>query len=301
MFLLLIVIDPITNVLTDYNKKNYDYNMGLFDSYAVVYVEYKDVEDTFEYELICDAFSSEEEKTAMRDEINNGTGENRYLLSIVTSKLNIDIDKYMNEFYVCLGDEETYVTKKVESELFDEFGKVKEDAKAADLSEFYTFMYSNALRGEKFKTYQDGKLYNLGITLNKIDTIKAYGAYLLALCGLYLIVPIVFKRRQTLGKMVMKLQVVNMKTNEIASRPQMIVRFIALAIIEFLLAMLLSSLLYLPLLVSIILMVVTLNQSAIHDFIAKTKVVEVPYVNPYTTKPVEENEPIDVKVESVNE
>ena len=91
MFLLLIVIDPITNVLTDYNKKNYDYNMGLFDSYAVVYVEYKDVEDTFEYELICDAFSSDEDKSAMRDEINNGTSENRYLLSIVTSKLNIDV------------------------------------------------------------------------------------------------------------------------------------------------------------------------------------------------------------------
>ena len=86
----------------------------------------------------------------------------------------------------------------------------------------------------------------------------------------------------------MKIMVVGTKTDKVASIPQLLVRFAALASIEFLAGMLMSFMLYLPLLVSIILMVVTINQSAIHDFIAKTKVVEVPYVNPYLQRPIEE-------------
>ena len=101
----------------------------------------------------------------------------------------------------------------------------------------------------------------------------------------------------------MKIMVVNQKTNKEASRIQMLVRFFALEIIEFLLAMLLSGFLFLPLIVSLALMVVTLNQSAIHDFIAKTKVVEIPYVNPYLKRPIEEEngkeEPTDVKFEEI--
>ena len=82
MFILLVAVDPITNKLTNYNSKNYEYNMGLFDAYAVVYAEYKESEDSYTYELVCDAFSSDEDKKAMKDELLNGSGENKYLLSI---------------------------------------------------------------------------------------------------------------------------------------------------------------------------------------------------------------------------
>ena len=112
LFLLLVAIDPLVNVVTKYNDKKYEYNMGLFDAYAVVYVEYKEENNDFSYELVYDASSKKEEIEIMKDELLNGSKNKRYLVSIVTSKLNIDVDYYLTNFYEKIDNLDVYLEAK---------------------------------------------------------------------------------------------------------------------------------------------------------------------------------------------
>lgn len=314
IILLALAVDPLVNSVTSYNDKKYTYDLGLFDAYAYVYVEYKldETSSSYKYEFKYDASCTKEERDEIETNLNSYDNNSFYLISITSVDLNTD--EYMCKFYDKIGGQDAlnyYKDLKANnSNLFDENGVALENADKDELKDFYTQALYNAIySGEYFKKYEDGKYYDILKELNKYDNIKAYSSYFVSLLIFYLIIPIISKKRQTLGKMVMRLTVVDVKTNKTAKIYQMCIRFAALAIIEFFLSLLLSNFLYLPLLVSIILMIVTKNNSAIHDYVASTMVIEVPYVNPYLAQNINEenvekddtNEPIDVEIEEIDE
>lgn len=266
------VINPCVNSITNYEYKTNEYRKGMYEIGAYVYVEYKTTSDSYYYEIIGDVTNTSYENLTYNEENTLG------ITMITTSNLKITVeqlDYYVAMLYTNIGDIDSFKASKVDSELFDESGLPLESAKEEDLKNYYFDQYQKVFDSEKFKNYKDGYIYNLGDELNTIDIFKAYSSYFVSLIIFYLLIPMLSKKRQTLGKRILNLEVIDAKTGQNASKMQILIRFAAITLIEFFLSMILSGLLYLPLLVSIIMMVITLNQSTIHDYISGTRVIEV--------------------------
>jgi len=265
------VINPCVNSITNYEYKTNEYRKGMYEIGAYVYVEYKTTSDSYYYEIIGDVTNTSYENLTYNEENTLG------ITMITTSNLKITVeqlDYYVAMLYTNIGDIDSFNASKVDSELFDESGLPLESAKEEDLKNYYFDQYQKVFESEKFKNYKDGYIYNLGDELNTIDIFKAYSSYFVSLVIFYLLIPMLSKKRQTLGKRILNLEVIDAKTSQNASKMQILIRFAAITLIEFFLSMILSGLLYLPLLVSIIMMVITLNQSTIHDYISGTRVIE---------------------------
>lgn len=265
------VINPCVNSITNYEYKTNEYRKGMYEIGAYVYVEYKTTSDSYYYEIIGDVTNTSYENLTYNEENTLG------ITMITTSNLKITVeqlDYYVAMLYTNIGDIDSFNASKVDSELFDESGLPLESAKEEDLKNYYFDQYQKVFESEKFKNYKDGYIYNLGDELNTIDIFKAYSSYFVSLIIFYLLIPMLSKKRQTLGKRILNLEVIDAKTGQNASKMQILIRFAAITLIEFFLSMILSGLLYLPLLVSIIMMVITLNQSTIHDYISGTRVIE---------------------------
>lgn len=265
------VINPCVNSITNYEYKTNEYRKGMYEIGAYVYVEYKTTSDSYYYEIIGDVTNTSYENLTYNEENTLG------ITMITTSNLKITVeqlDYYVAMLYTNIGDIDSFNASKVDSELFDELGLPLESAKEEDLKNYYFDQYQKVFESEKFKNYKDGYIYNLGDELNTIDIFKAYSSYFVSLVIFYLLIPMLSKKRQTLGKRILNLEVIDAKTEQNASKMQILIRFAAITLIEFFLSMILSGLLYLPLLVSIIMMVITLNQSTIHDYISGTRVIE---------------------------
>lgn len=265
------VINPCVNSITNYEYKTNEYRKGMYEIGAYVYVEYKTTSDSYYYEIIGDVTNTSYENLTYNEENTLG------ITMINTSNLKITVeqlDYYVAMLYTNIGDIDSFNASKVDSELFDESGLPLESAKEEDLKNYYFDQYQKVFESEKFKNYNDGYIYNLGDELNTIDIFKAYSSYFVSLVIFYLLIPMLSKKRQTLGKRILNLEVIDAKTGQNASKMQILIRFAAITLIEFFLSMILSGLLYLPLLVSIIMMVITLNQSTIHDYISGTRVIE---------------------------
>ena len=265
------VINPCDNSITNYEYKTNEYRKGMYEIGAYVYVEYKTTSDSYYYEIIGDVTNTSYENLTYNEENTLG------ITMITTSNLKITVeqlDYYVAMLYTNIGDIDSFNASKVDSELFDELGLPLESAKEEDLKNYYFDQYQKVFESEKFKNYKDGYIYNLGDELNTIDIFKAYSSYFVSLVIFYLLIPMLSKKRQTLGKRILNLEVIDAKTEQNASKMQILIRFAAITLIEFFLSMILSGLLYLPLLVSIIMMVITLNQSTIHDYISGTRVIE---------------------------
>ena len=266
------VINPCVNSITNYEYKTNEYRKVMYEIGAYVYVEYKTTSDSYYYEIIGDVTNTSYENLTYNEENTLG------ITMITTSNLKITVeqlDYYVAMLYTNIGDIDSFKASKVDSELFDELGLPIESAKEEDLKKYYFDQYQKVFESEKFKNYKDGYIYNLGDELNTIDIIKAYSSYFVSLVIFYLLIPMLSKKRQTLGKRILNLEVIDAKTSQNASKMQILIRFAAITLIEFFLSMILSGLLYLPLLVSIIMMVITLNQSTIHDYISGTWVIEI--------------------------
>ncbi len=266
------VINPCINSITNYEYKTNEYRKGMYEIGAYVYVEYKTTSDSYYYEIIGDVTNTSYENLTYNEENTLG------ITMITTSNLKITVeqlDYYVAMLYTNIGDIDSFNASKVDSELFDESGLPLESAKEEDLKNYYFNQYQKVFDSEKFRNYKDGYIYNLGDELNTIDIIKAYSSYFVSLVIFYLLIPMLSKKRQTLGKRILNLEVIDAKTGQNASKMQILIRFAAITLIEFFLSMILSGLLYLPLLVSIIMMVITLNQSTIHDYISGTRVIEI--------------------------
>ena len=91
-------------------------------------------------------------------------------------------------------------------------------------------------------------------------------------------IPLLLKRRQTLGKLAAGTMVINSHYQVEAKWYQMVGRFFFILIVESLIpCFFLSSVVWTPIVVSIVLFLVTLtnkDRRTLHDFVCRTKVID---------------------------
>ncbi len=272
---------PIVTNATNYNQYIDDYYQKSFDAYLFVIAERNTTEDgKFTYQILATKDSSNEDIEKAKERQKNEEKVDYYSISenaLLTSK---EYDYYLTKFYTLIDDLESYKNLKINNtELFDQDGQIKENVGETKLKTFF----DDALnKGYKSKKLLENSEYNIiVIAVEKVKFIEKIAVYIsIFICFLvyYLILPFILKNRATIGKKIFSLGVGGYKTNLMATKLQMFIRFLAFFIIEFFISFFLP-LFYLPLIISIVLMYISKNGSTIHDFLAKTIVVDI-YENP---------------------
>ena len=262
MFLVNIVGTNIANAAFGLNDKSIEVRDDLFD--AGLYVYGKLDSSTNKYNIVLDFEATEEERTIV---FNDKEGSYAYL-QLNNSSLNITSERYdkcLTHFYEEINKLDEYKDLQNNSELFQT--ESKDETK---LRSFYDNVYDKVATLEYLKLYNDGKTYDLNQYINLISAIITLISLILSFGVFYLLIPLLSKKRATLGKMMMSLALVNKSTGYIASRVAILIRFLTFLVIELLLSLYLYGL---PLLVSIIL-IFALKGSAIHDLTARTMVAD---------------------------
>ena len=141
----------------------------------------------------------------------------------------------------------------------------KSTVAAADLTTFYTVTYNNALLDlAQYAPYRE-----LAREINRYFIEILSIAFLMSGLLLYLMIPLLTKHTQTLGKLALGLSVVT-KDGYILSLWQKVVRFIAI-MVTFVLAI---YTVFGSILISYTFMIFTKNYRSLHDFVSLTKVVD---------------------------
>ena len=136
---------------------------------------------------------------------------------------------------------------------------------SADITAFYTVAYDNALKDlAQYAPYRD-----LAREINRFFIEILSIAFLISGILLYLIIPLLTKHSQTLGKLVLGLSVVTKEGYTLALW-QKVIRFIIL-MATFVLAI---YTVFGSILISYTFMIFTKNYRSIHDFVSFTKVVD---------------------------
>lgn len=106
--------------------------------------------------------------------------------------------------------------------------------------------------------------------INSMTVLSWIIAVILSVCVTYLMFPMIFKDRATLGKKMFHFQVINAKTGFVASRFQIFARFVFFALFNVVGAFLTYGL---SILISICMVILTKNRNTLHDLLASTAVV----------------------------
>ena len=187
------------------------------------------------------------------------------------------MDYHLTAFYQSELFEEvtidTYYSSKIESNLFETEngvpGKYKDDSTSEQLIDFYDKEVEKAL----ILWSHDEDVLNVSRSITTFTIVVFSISLLVPLIVFYLILPLCFKNRATLGKKLTNIGVVSRKTGLLASRTQILVRFLAFAIIEIGLSIFLSGL-PITLLISISMMCFGKTGNTIHDYFAATICVD---------------------------
>lgn len=189
-----------------------------------------------------------------------------------------EYDRKLIEFYQAYpSEEENKVESYVESKkkATDVFTYHEEDASfevtgsEAAVSSFYQQAYSDALVYFRTADSEYGAAYSKVYLYTQVNR---YVSISVGLLIVYLLFPMVFKNGETLGKKLFSLRLAKADHPEArASRVQILVRFAVIAFIEVGLSLFFW---WIPLILSLCLMLFTKNKSALHDLIAKTTVME---------------------------
>lgn len=181
------------------------------------------------------------------------------------------IEKYYVEIK---KDADTYHDKMQESNLFDyvndEYVK-KENVTDEEVKEFYKEMMGEAIIEVK---KDENFMYCYRLTMNFVIynlIASVLITYLFYIC----LVPIMMKRRSTVGQHIMNLSLVNVDTNEPASKAQVFFRSIIILLIEGFLSIVGVGL---PIIVSVGFILFNKNKMSYHDILSTTKLIDYHYV-----------------------
>lgn len=266
---------PIAKGVSEYNARYEAYESELFDLgyYVFVKEEKEENENNYKYVIVATYENDENQiENAKKD-------ENNFYVELSNSRLSIDnavYEKHINHFLTEIGDTNTFNNaKKNNSSLYEEKDNeyvLKSDVKSEDLKEFYNSVYENLLNNDKLKTYKDGSVINNRNYYSSIKTVCVMIPFFVSLIVFYLVLPLVTKNGQTLGKKMMVLGVVNVKDGSNANKLSLIIRFMAFSVIELLLSLIFS---FLPLIISVFVMIFNKKGQSIHDLLAQTTVVDL--------------------------
>ncbi len=266
------ICSPIANNVTDIVESRETFNGELFDLGYYVIAEIKDKK----YEIVAD-FESEN-KDDYKDKVNNN--KNYIYVSLVDSEITISnekFDHYLTHFYQEIEALDVYNKYKEEkTDLFEKVDEnivIKENASEEDLKNFYSDIYTTKiLSEEKLLSYDNQRILKLSQHIDNITRICAYIGIFISLLLLNLCLPLIFKNGQTIGKKMMNLGVVNVTTGESASKLALFLRFVTYALVEIFLSLMI---IYIPLIISFIIMLVNKKGQSVHDLVAHTTVIDL--------------------------
>ncbi len=246
LLLISIVLSPLLNLVTNYNKVQADYETRLLQSHLYVEVE----EKTYELRELKESKKTEEYLTFL--------------------------DEHLQAFYL----DEEFPDAKIET-----YNKAKEDSKYFILSEEDGTWTTKAgtTQDELMKFYEKEVETainilahdDLCITLARKITVHWILVFslgvlipILIFCFLF---PMVLRNRCTLGKKICGIGVISRKDGLIAKRSQMCVRFLVFLLLEVILSVFLLGI---PMLISFTMMCFMKEGTSLHDYLSATITVD---------------------------
>ncbi len=143
----------------------------------------------------------------------------------------------------------------------------KESATLDDQLKFFLLACDTALSSLK----NDTELAKYASTIQRTQMIELLSCISLTLLIFELLIPMILKKRQTIGKYVSAITIVNPKDNMPISRPRYLLRF-AILFLEVISSIFTYGI---PLLVSFTVMCFNKKRYALHDFAAQSKIIPV--------------------------
>lgn len=300
------VCSPIANSITDVTEKSYAYNEELFDLGYLVIGKYNNDNKLEIYAY----FDSENNNAELKKTVKENKKEYAYSL-LNTGGFNVDnatYEKHLTHFYTEINALKSYNNlKKTKSDLFVKNNEgnyvLKDEVQNNEtlknsLHSFYVDTYEKLLNDKEvysaIKNYKDGTIIKLANRINMINQICVYISLFIGVTILYLVFPLIFKNGQTLGKKLMGVKVVNKKDGSQVNFVTIIIRFFAFAVIEFFLSIALN-IFYLPIIISLIIMLINKQGQSLHDLLARTIVVDSVTYQMYRDEP--NNGAIEVEAE----
>ena len=168
-------------------------------------------------------------------------------------------------------------------------------------SEILTF-YSNAFNDlSSFLLVNNETLANAYSKLNFYNQIERFISILIVSVVLYIVIPLILKNGQTIGKKVLKVYVVECDKEGLGlSTSKLLLREGTFVVVEVILSMFTY---YIPLILSLIVLVATKNRVSLHDVVSRTMVIDtledIPEKEEIVDKRLIVNPPINV-IENIN-
>lgn len=278
------VCQPIVLQTTDIREKQQEYYDALFELGYIVIAEIDSDNGEAKFNVVASFDDENSVKEAFKEKVKTDSKNYSYL-PISNNELNLsntDFDKYLTHFYTTIDAMEKYNGYKEQSKLFTRVDDdsdlknakfvIKDDVEEEDEKNFYIDTYGKVLYEEQYKKYDNYRIYNLENYINGMMMMCIYSGMFIATLVFYLLIPLITKNGQTLGKKLMQLGVVNIKDGLRAKKLSLIIRYMTFVIIELLLS---NYLFFLPFIISTVLVVMTKKGQAGHDFTSRTAVVDL--------------------------
>ncbi len=269
------IIQPIVYSATDYADKSMQVYDELIELGIAVIGQKVTEGDSYKIEVYADYNSSIEAKDEAKEKVLKE--DDFSYCYIYETYLEISLDEYnqyLSHFYQEIGAFTTFEQAKAEyPELFVN-GEIKDDADETQVKSFFDKLASNYTQEDKFYDYKDGEVANIIASLSEIYILMLVVSFLLSISILFILVPCLSKYRATLGKKILGLAVVDYKTGMIAKRLSVVLRSMIYAIFGLGLSLVFMGF---PLFVVLGFVLINRDGRTIHDFIAKTIVVDTSY------------------------
>lgn len=246
-----LVLPPIVEKVVHFSELKENYRVRLLDSHL-----YEELNKTT-YRLT-ELYSEQEKKEKSEEYFAKLDGNITYFYTQFTDFEDAKIENYTKS-----KEESNLFVYDEESQVWNVSGK----ATYAELLKFYEIEYEKALNYLSLDSLCLEYARKISIT----TIVEAIIGLTIPLVIFYLVIPLILKERKTLGKKFVGLAVVSRKNGFVATRTQILIRFLAFYFIEVILSIFLFGI---PLLISFTLVCFSKERNAIHDYLSATLVVD---------------------------
>lgn len=230
------------------NTSSYKENMSIYNEYAVASGLYQ--------------FDEEHEK----------------IIQYQIKDEQILIDFYCNK----TANEETYVTKKKESNLYDYDENTKTFTKKEETTDEQLYTFYTRMQNIGIDSYLNDYIESFDEAKKASHLLAAYNLLELSICAflglliVYILIPLIFKDGISIGKLMFRLRIVSTKGNGQVRKLQLFFRGLVIIFFEMIASIYTMSMFYVPLflVISLIIMFVNKKQLTFHDLVCSTMVVD---------------------------
>ena len=262
--------------------------------------DYNQVYDTYVQELVDSRMYEEDENNNVIFVLDNFT------LDELTTYDEIITYNYNLEEYSTNGPSALEEFKNSKTDMMTEYFTYDQETDTYtpnqdNESEILTF-YSNAFNDlSSFLLVNNETLANAYSKLNFYNQIERFISILIVSIVLYIVIPLILKNGQTIGKKVLKVYVVECDKEGLGlSTSKLLLREGTFVVVEVILSMFTY---YIPLILSLIVLVATKNRVSLHDVVSRTMVIDtledIPEKEEIVDKRLIVNPPINV-IENIN-